>query len=134
MAESTLAFVATKHREAAMAASIRMTACALALARIESRIQEQAEAKQPSDQLERLYHAMLLEHGMQSELAASHGWLETSHRNQLNIAAANPAGEETSARIASIAARGLRDPASLTPEDIRALAGSALTQAPDRAA
>jgi hypothetical protein len=37
--------------------------------------------------------------------------------------------EYTSARIARIAARGLEDPASLTLEEIRAVCGSALTQA-----
>ena len=36
--------------------------------------------------------------------------------------------EATSTQIASIAARGLRDPASLTPEEIKAVCGSALTQ------
>lgn len=42
-------------------------------------------------------------------------------------------GEETSADVASVAARGLADPTSLTPEEIRAVCGSALTQRePDR--
>jgi len=37
--------------------------------------------------------------------------------------------EYTSERVAAIAARGLDDPASLTLEEIRAVCGSALTQA-----
>ena len=37
-------------------------------------------------------------------------------------------GEQTSARVASIASRGLDDPASLTFEEIRTVCGSALTQ------
>lgn len=40
--------------------------------------------------------------------------------------------EKTSAEIASLAARALRDPASLTEAEIRSLAASALTQAPDQ--
>lgn len=40
--------------------------------------------------------------------------------------------EKTSKEIASIAAKGLRDPGSLTKAQIKKLAGSALTQAPDR--
>lgn len=39
--------------------------------------------------------------------------------------------ERTSIRIAKIAARGIKDPASLTDEEIRSLAASALTQTPD---
>lgn len=38
------------------------------------------------------------------------------------------APEATSDRVASIASRGLQDPASLTPEEIKAVCGSALTQ------
>ena len=37
--------------------------------------------------------------------------------------------QETSRRVASIAARGLRTPGSLTPEEIQTFCGSALTQA-----
>lgn len=44
-----------------------------------------------------------------------------------------PRTEETSDRIASIAGRGLDDPTSLTPEEIRAVCGSAVTQAPAKA-
>lgn len=40
--------------------------------------------------------------------------------------------EETSARVAEIASRGLTAPGSLTLEEIRALCGSVLTQRPDR--
>ena len=43
------------------------------------------------------------------------------------------ANEKTSPRIASIAARGLKDPASLSLEEIREICGSVLTQAPDNA-
>lgn len=39
--------------------------------------------------------------------------------------------EESSARLASIAAKALRDPGSLTKSEIQALGGSVLTQAPD---
>ena len=42
------------------------------------------------------------------------------------------ATELTSADIASIASRGLRDPASLTLDEIQAVCGTALTQAPNR--
>jgi hypothetical protein len=41
-------------------------------------------------------------------------------------------GEQTSARIASIAARGIDHPASLTMEEIQAVCGSVLTQAPNK--
>lgn len=40
--------------------------------------------------------------------------------------------EQTSARIASLASRAMRDPESLTLEEIRQLGASALTQAPNR--
>ncbi len=40
--------------------------------------------------------------------------------------------ETTSTRIASIAARALRDPKSLTESEIRSLAASALTQVADK--
>ena len=40
--------------------------------------------------------------------------------------------EHTSARIGSIASRGLHDPASLTLEEIREVCGSALTQIADK--
>lgn len=40
--------------------------------------------------------------------------------------------EVTSARVASIAARGLRDPGSLSHDEIKALCASALTQRPNR--
>ncbi len=40
--------------------------------------------------------------------------------------------ELTSARIAAIAAKGIKDPASLTPKEIRAICASALTQRPDK--
>jgi len=39
--------------------------------------------------------------------------------------------EKTSKRVASIAARGLKNPSSLTQAEIKTLAASALTQAPD---
>lgn len=39
-----------------------------------------------------------------------------------------PTTEETSDRVAAIAARGLADPASLSLEEIKAVCGSALTQ------
>lgn len=41
-------------------------------------------------------------------------------------------GETTSAHVASVAARGLSRPWSLTDAEIRAVCASALTQAPDR--
>jgi hypothetical protein len=40
--------------------------------------------------------------------------------------------ETTSHRVAHIASQGLKDPGSLTRSQIKTLAGSALTQAPDR--
>ncbi len=40
--------------------------------------------------------------------------------------------EKTSAAVASIAARGLKDPKSLTPKEIQKVSGTALTQAADK--
>jgi hypothetical protein len=40
--------------------------------------------------------------------------------------------EKTSHKVASLASRGLKDPGSLTNRQIKTLAASALTQAPDR--
>ncbi|MBU1862491.1 MAG: hypothetical protein KKH94_02365 [Candidatus Omnitrophica bacterium] len=40
--------------------------------------------------------------------------------------------EKTSKKVASIASRGLRKPSSLTNTEIKKIAGSVLTQAPDR--
>ncbi len=40
--------------------------------------------------------------------------------------------EKTSKRIATIAAKGLKTPEKLTKAEIKALAASALTQAPDK--
>jgi hypothetical protein len=40
--------------------------------------------------------------------------------------------ENTSARIAAIAARGLHDPGSLSLDEIRAVCGTALTQVSDK--
>lgn len=40
--------------------------------------------------------------------------------------------EETSATVASLAAKALRSPSSLSMTEIKTLAASALTQAPDR--
>ncbi len=40
--------------------------------------------------------------------------------------------EKTSQTIATLAGRGLKNPASLTLDEIRRLAGSAGTQAPDK--
>ncbi|UTC29538.1 hypothetical protein BAMBUS_04750 [Brevundimonas phage vB_BpoS-Bambus] len=40
--------------------------------------------------------------------------------------------EVTSASVGSIAARGLRDPASLTLDEIKKVCASALTQRPNR--
>jgi hypothetical protein len=42
--------------------------------------------------------------------------------------------ERTSARIAEIAGRGLKDPGSLTYAEIREVCGSVLTQVPDHTA
>ena len=40
--------------------------------------------------------------------------------------------EKTSSKVASIASQGLKRPGSLTNRQIKTLAASALTQAPDR--
>jgi hypothetical protein len=40
--------------------------------------------------------------------------------------------EKTSKSIGSIASRGLRNPGSLTNKEIRKIAGTALTQRPDK--
>jgi hypothetical protein len=40
--------------------------------------------------------------------------------------------EKTSSRVASIASRVLQDPKSATVKEVKTLAASALTQAPDR--
>ena len=42
------------------------------------------------------------------------------------------ANEKTSKKVASIAAKGLKDPSSLTKTEIKTLSASALTQAPDK--
>lgn len=42
------------------------------------------------------------------------------------------ANEKTSARVAAIASKALQNPKSLTPEEIQALAASALNQSPDQ--
>lgn len=47
---------------------------------------------------------------------------------RLVLAAVSRRTEETSVDVASIAARGLEDPRSLTPDEIKAVCGSALTQ------
>ena len=44
----------------------------------------------------------------------------------------NAKNEKTSKRIGTIASRAMRDPASLTLDEIRALGASATTQRPDR--
>ncbi len=44
------------------------------------------------------------------------------------------ANEKTSAAVAKIAAKGLKDPAALTNAEIKKLAASALTQAADKPA
>ena len=45
-----------------------------------------------------------------------------------------PAHEQTSPDVASLAARLLREPWSATADEVKRLAASALTQAPDRVA
>lgn len=40
--------------------------------------------------------------------------------------------EKTDAQVASLAALGVRNPEALTPEEIKSVCASALTQAPDR--
>lgn len=40
--------------------------------------------------------------------------------------------EKTSKRVGKIASKGLRAPKSLTPEEIKSLAASAVTQMPDK--
>jgi hypothetical protein len=48
--------------------------------------------------------------------------------------AKKPTNEQTSARIARIASKGLKTPSKLTTAEIRAIAGAALTQAPNNPA
>ena len=43
-----------------------------------------------------------------------------------------PKHEHTSAKIASIAARGMRAPLSLSPDEIQSVCASVVTQAPDK--
>jgi hypothetical protein len=40
--------------------------------------------------------------------------------------------ERTSSRVGTIASKGLRDPKSLTPKEIKSIAAAALTQRPDK--
>jgi hypothetical protein len=40
--------------------------------------------------------------------------------------------EKTSQRVASIASKALQNPSSLSPQEIKELAASVLTQSPDR--
>lgn len=42
-------------------------------------------------------------------------------------------GEQTSPSVASLASKGLKNPGSLTNKEIQKIAGSVLTQAPDKA-
>ncbi|MBX9773656.1 MAG: hypothetical protein K2Y71_04505 [Xanthobacteraceae bacterium] len=46
--------------------------------------------------------------------------------------AKKPTNERTSKTVASIAARGLKRPGSLTNAEIRKIAGTALTQTPNK--
>jgi hypothetical protein len=48
-----------------------------------------------------------------------------------NMVTETKKGEQTSVRIAKIASKGVKNPESLTTEEIRSLAASALTQTPD---
>uniref|UniRef100_UPI0025DAF3C8 hypothetical protein n=1 Tax=Sphingomonas sp. TaxID=28214 RepID=UPI0025DAF3C8 len=50
-----------------------------------------------------------------------------------DVVAALLYGEQTSARIASIASRGMNDPSSLTLDEIKCVCASALTQTADKA-
>jgi len=43
-----------------------------------------------------------------------------------------PKNEKSSSDVAKIASKGLKDPKSLTPKEIKSLSGSVLTQRPDR--
>ena len=45
-----------------------------------------------------------------------------------------PSNEKTGKTIGSIASKGLKDPGSLSKGEIKSLAASALTQAPDKPA
>ena len=40
--------------------------------------------------------------------------------------------EKTSPKVASTASKGLKDPKSLTPKQIKSVSAAALTQAPDK--
>ncbi len=40
--------------------------------------------------------------------------------------------EKTSARVAQVASKALQNPSSITPDEVQALAASALTQSPDQ--
>jgi|TARA_R100000501_G_C2554487_1_gene67719 carnitine O-acetyltransferase len=40
--------------------------------------------------------------------------------------------EKTSSKVATLAAKGLKDPGSLTKAQIKTISGSVLTQAPDK--
>gem|GEM_PF-944505 len=40
--------------------------------------------------------------------------------------------EKTSSKVASIASKGLKNPKSLSPKEIKSIAGAALTQTPDK--
>lgn len=46
--------------------------------------------------------------------------------------ATKPKNEKTSPKIATIASKGLRDPKSLTPAQIKKVSASALTQSADK--
>ena len=58
--------------------------------------------------------------------------LKFAHIGPVRLASAGLGGGVTSLRIAKIAARGVRFPGALTPEEVRSVCGSVLTQAPDR--
>jgi hypothetical protein len=58
--------------------------------------------------------------------------LRSSSSGAIYGAAEAMRNEQSSDRLASLASRAIRDPGSLTHDEIRSLGGSVLTQAPDR--
>lgn len=51
---------------------------------------------------------------------------------RLNMVISMARNEKTSSKVATLAAKGLKDPGSLTKAQIKTISGSVLTQAPDK--
>jgi hypothetical protein len=66
---------------------------------------------------------------------ATHVMLHTSRRfAQTSVERTLPRNEKTGKSVGSIASKGLKSPKSLTPNEIKTVSASVLTQRPDKSA